>query len=145
MGTLHFALIYIGTGLSNASIMAIVDQLYVPFAALLAMLWLGERVGWLRWTGIAVAFAGMAVFSLEKNVALHWVGVLVLTGDGITMAIGSVLFRKLAGVSPWVMQSWMAAQAFPALLLASFAVRARPAGGAGRARRGRAGPHLSIR
>src|SRR5262245_9122898 len=34
-GAVHFALIYVGTGWSSASIMAVVDQLYVPFAALL--------------------------------------------------------------------------------------------------------------
>lgn len=119
-GALHFALIYAGTQLSNASIMAIVGQLYVPFAALMAVFWLGERVGWLRWAGIAVAFAGMAVFSAEGNVALHWVGLLVLTADALSMAIGTVMFRKLTGVSPWVMQAWMSAQAFPILLAASF-------------------------
>jgi len=119
MGTVHFGLIFIGTQLSSASIMAIVDQLYVPFACLLAMFWLGERISWLRWTGIAIAFAGMTIFSLEGNVSTHWVGVLVLTGDGIAMAVGTVLFRKLSGVSPWIMQAWMSAQAFPALLLAS--------------------------
>jgi O-acetylserine/cysteine efflux transporter len=120
-GSLHFALIYIGTQMSNASIMAIVGQLYVPFAALMAMLWLNERVGWLRWTGIGVAFIGMAIFSADGNVAVHWVGLILLVADAVAMAIGTVLFRRLAGVSPWTMQAWMSAQAFPILLLASLA------------------------
>src|SRR5689334_21095421 len=42
MGALHFALIFSGAKLSNASAMAIVNQLYVPIAALLAWFWLGE-------------------------------------------------------------------------------------------------------
>lgn len=117
-GALHFALIYTGTMLSSASIMAIVDQLYVPFAALLAMWWLHERVGWRRWAGIGVAFVGMAVFSAEGNVAPHWEGLLFLVADAVSMAAGSVLFRRLT-VSPWVMQAWMAGLAFPALMLGS--------------------------
>jgi O-acetylserine/cysteine efflux transporter len=120
-GALHFALIYFGTQLSNASIMAIVGQLYVPFAALMAMLWLTERVSWLRWAGIAVAFVGMAIFSADGNVAVHWLGLIILVADAVAMAVGTVMFRKLSGVSPWVMQAWMAAQAFPILLAASFA------------------------
>jgi O-acetylserine/cysteine efflux transporter len=120
-GALHFALIYIGTQMSSASIMAIVGQLYVPFAALLAIVWLNERVGWLRWTGIGIAFVGMAIFSADGNVAVHWDGLLILVADAMTMAVGTVLFRKLAGVSPWTMQAWMAAQAWPILLAASLA------------------------
>ncbi len=119
-GALHFALIYTGTMLSSASIMAIVDQLYVPFAALLAIWWLNERANWLRWTGIGIAFVGMAIFSAEGHVAPHWAGLIFLVLDAMSMAVGSVLFRKLSGVSPWVMQAWMAGQAFVVLTAGSF-------------------------
>src|SRR2546421_2098903 len=58
MGGLHFALIFTGAKLSDASTMAIVNQLYVPISVLLAMFWLGESVPFRRWLGIAIAFCG---------------------------------------------------------------------------------------
>src|SRR5579872_6585499 len=52
MGGLHFALIFSGAKYSDASTMAIVNQLYVPISVLLAMVWLKERVTLWRWLGI---------------------------------------------------------------------------------------------
>ena len=119
MGGLHFALIFSGAKYSDASTMAIVNQLYVPISVLLAMAWLGETVPLRRWLGIGVAFCGVLVFSLDASVASHWLGVLLLFLDAISMAIGTVLLRRLSGVSPFVMQAWMAALGIPFLFLTS--------------------------
>jgi O-acetylserine/cysteine efflux transporter len=118
-GAVHFALIFTGVKLSDASTMAIVNQLYVPISVILALFWLGETVPLQRWAGIALAFAGVVVFSLDAAVAAHWRGVLVLVVDGFAMGAGSVLLRKLSGVPAFVMQAWMAALGFPLLLLTS--------------------------
>jgi len=48
-------------------------------------------------------------------------GVLFLVLDAVSMAIGTVLLRRLSGVPPFVMQAWMAALGIPFLLLTSFA------------------------
>jgi O-acetylserine/cysteine efflux transporter len=119
MGGLHFALIFTGAKLSDASTMIIVNQLYVPISVLLAMAWLGETVPIRRWAGIAIAFCGVTVFSLDASVASHWLGVFVLFLDAISMAIGTVLLRRLVGVKPLVMQAWMAALGIPFLFLTS--------------------------
>ncbi|HEY4264288.1 MAG TPA: DMT family transporter [Micropepsaceae bacterium] len=119
MGGLHFALIFTGAKLSDASTMAIVNQLYVPISVLLAMAWLGEAVPQRRWLGIAIAFCGVVVFSLDASVASHLMGVFILFLDAISMAIGTVLLRRLSGVPPLVMQAWMAALGIPFLFLTS--------------------------
>jgi O-acetylserine/cysteine efflux transporter len=121
MGGLHFALIFTGVKLSDASTMAIVNQLYVPISVLLAMVWLDEHVPARRWLGIALAFCGVAVFSFEAAGTSHWLGVFVLFLDAISMAIGTVLLRRLSGVKAFVMQAWMAALGVPFLFLTSFA------------------------
>ena len=121
MGGLHFALIFTGAKLSDASTMAIVNQLYVPISVLLALVWLGEAVPLRRWLGIAVAFAGVVVFSTDASVSSHLAGVAFLVADAVSMAVGTVLLRKLAGVSPFVMQAWMAAMGVPFLFATSFA------------------------
>lgn len=120
MGPLHFALIFIGVQLSDASTMAIVNQLYVPISVLLAMVWLDESVPARRWLGIAVAFCGVAIFSFEAEGQTHWLGVFFLFLDAIAMGIGTVLLRRLTGIAPFVMQSWMAALGIPFLFLSSF-------------------------
>jgi O-acetylserine/cysteine efflux transporter len=119
MGALHFALIFTGVKYSDASTMAIVNQLYVPISVLLAMAWLGETVPLRRWLGILLAFCGVVVFSLDASVASHWFGVFILFLDAISMAIGTVLLRRLSGVTPFVMQAWMAALGIPFLFLTS--------------------------
>ena len=120
MGGLHFALIFTGAQLSDASTMAIVNQLYVPFAALIALFWLHEMVPWQRWLGIALAIAGVVVFSLDASVSAHALGVIFLVADALSMAIGTVLLRRLTGVGPFVMQAWMAVFGIPFLFLTSF-------------------------
>jgi O-acetylserine/cysteine efflux transporter len=119
MGGLHFALIFKGAQLSDASTMVIVNQLYVPFAALIAIFWLGEKIPWQRWLGILLALGGVTVFSLDATVTDHLPGVAFLVADGLAMAIGTVLLRRITGVAPFVMQAWMAALGIPFLLLIS--------------------------
>ena len=119
MGGLHFALIFSGAKYSDASTMAIVNQLYVPISVLLAMFWLGEHVALRRWAGIVLAFCGVLVFSMDASVASHLFGVFLLIVDAFSMAIGTVLLRKLTGVPPFVMQAWMAAIGIPFLFAAS--------------------------
>jgi O-acetylserine/cysteine efflux transporter len=119
MGGLHFALIFTGTKLSDASTMVIVNQLYVPMSVVLAMVWLGEEVPFRRWLGIALAFCGVVIFSLDASVESHWLGVVVLFLDAISMAIGTVLLRRLSGVPPFTMQAWMAVLGIPFLFLTS--------------------------
>ena len=119
MGGLHFALIFSGVKYSDASTMAIVNQLYVPISVLLAMVWLGESVPIRRWTGIALAFCGVVVFSLDAGHRTHVLGLTLLILDAVAMAIGTVLLRKLSGVSPFTMQCWMALIGLPFLGITS--------------------------
>lgn len=120
MGGLHFALIFSGAKYSDASTMAIVNQLYVPISVLLAMAWLGERVALRRWLGIFLAFCGVVIFSLDASGSSHLFGVFLLIIDAFSMALGTVLLRRLSGVPPLVMQAWMAAVGIPFLFAASF-------------------------
>jgi O-acetylserine/cysteine efflux transporter len=120
IGGLHFALIFSGVKYSDASTMAIVNQLYVPISVLLAMFWLGERVALRRWLGIALAFCGVIIFSLDASVSSHLFGVFLLIVDAFSMALGTVFLRRLTGISPFVMQAWMAVIGIPFLFATSF-------------------------
>ena len=77
---------------------AIVNQLYVPISVVLAMFWLGEHVALRRWAGILLAFCGVILFSMDASVSSHLFGVFLLMIDAVSMAIGTVLLRKVSGV-----------------------------------------------
>jgi O-acetylserine/cysteine efflux transporter len=119
MGALHFGLIFTGSHYSNASTVAIVNQLNVPFGSLLAMVFLSEQIGWRRWSGIAISFAGVVVFSFDANVKTHEFGIFLLVMDALAMGIGSVLLRRLSGIKPLVMLSWMSLVGTPLLWAAT--------------------------
>ncbi len=120
LGALHFGLLFTGAKLSSATAMAIINQLWIPIATLMAFFWLGERVPLSRWIGIAIAFGGVLVFSLDGTAATHWSGIVILVIDAGSMALGTVLLRRLTPIPPLVMQAWMAAIGFPLLAFASF-------------------------
>ena len=122
MGALHFALIFTGVKFATASAMAIINQLYVPFAVVIALFWLGEDVPLRRWLGITLAFSGVLLFSLDGDARVQRLGILLLVLDAISMALGTVLLRRLYGISPFTMQAWMAVVGFPLLACASLLI-----------------------
>ncbi len=67
----------------------------------LAALWLGESVGWRRWTGVGIGFLGVTVAlrppALTGGAPPHWAMVLPL-GTAALFAVYQILTRKLAAV-----------------------------------------------
>ncbi len=53
------AWVYIGARTTGATNIALIYALSPVFIALVSSLWLRERLGWLQWLGIALAFAGL--------------------------------------------------------------------------------------
>ena len=116
-GGLHFALVFTGFDLATSiSAMAVVAQLALPFATLIAVFFFGERIRWRRSLGIALAFAGVVVISFDPTV-FEQVEAVVLVGLGaLCMAIAQNLMRLTKGVSPMNMQAWIAVFSAPLLL-----------------------------
>ncbi|MFC3227093.1 DMT family transporter [Marinibaculum pumilum] len=116
-GGLHFALVFTGFDLATSiSAMAVVAQLALPFATLIAVFFFGERIRWRRSLGIALAFAGVVVISFDPTV-FEQVEAVVLVGLGaLCMAIAQNLMRLTKGVSPMNMQAWIAVFSAPVLL-----------------------------
>jgi O-acetylserine/cysteine efflux transporter len=122
-GSLHFGLVFLGLTVADASVAAVVAQLNVPFATLLSILWLGEQVGWRRWTGIAVAFSGVVLIGLDPHVVPDLWGVLLIALAGLCIAVAMILMRRLSGgIRPFELQAWIALLSWPPLLLMSLAL-----------------------
>jgi O-acetylserine/cysteine efflux transporter len=108
-GVLHFGTSFLALKLAgNLSSPAIVTQVYVPMAVLLAWWFLGERFGWRTGLGIGISFAGVLVLGFDPMVFERPASLFVMMGSSLMVAIGTVLMRKLKGISMVDQQGWTA-------------------------------------
>ncbi|MHB1219485.1 MAG: DMT family transporter [Alphaproteobacteria bacterium] len=119
--TIQYSLTYTGLDGMDASTAGIVIQLEVPLAALIAAVFLKERLGWRRALGMAMAFGGVAIMCGEPTVQENMLPVFLVMGGALTWAIGQVMVRALGQVGGFTLIAWVAALAAPQLFLSSAA------------------------
>lgn len=107
LGALNYAFLFNGVANATASASAIAIELYVPFATILSIVFLKEKVGWRRILGIALAFAGVAVIALGKGEARVGFGVGLVALAGLTEAVGAILVKR-ASMKPQELLAWFA-------------------------------------
>jgi uncharacterized membrane protein len=116
-GGLQFAIMYSGVALSgNMSSVALASQLGVPFATLLSVALLGERIHWRRWLGIAMSFAGVAIIGFSPEVFHSWPGLLLIVVSAFIGAVGLIAVKRVREVEPLELQAWLAWGSVPILL-----------------------------
>ncbi|NTJ11679.1 DMT family transporter [Rhizobium lusitanum] len=119
MGAGHFGLLLSGYGLISASLAAILLQTGVPMTAILSALILRERIGWRRVLGIAVALTGVVVVLWRPGEMSAGLGSGLVLAAAASLALGSVLLKRLRGITPLRMQAWTATTSILPLLLGS--------------------------
>jgi drug/metabolite transporter (DMT)-like permease len=75
------------------------------YVTLLAVLFLGERVGWRRWSAIAVGFVGVAIALNPTSAALSWPALVALAGS-MLFACLMVITRALRGTPNLTLVAW---------------------------------------
>ncbi|MBI1365643.1 MAG: EamA family transporter [Alphaproteobacteria bacterium] len=110
---LNYALLFTGLKYAPASASAVALELYTPFATLLSVVLLGEKVGWRRMLGVALAFSGVAVIALGRKGAGAGgvpasLGVGLVACAALTEALGAILVVKTKGLKPHQLLSWYA-------------------------------------
>lgn len=125
-GAINYAFLFSGLQLATASASAIAVELYTPFATILSVVFLGERVGWRRISGIAIAFAGVALIALARDSGAAGgrvgLGVGLVVAGTFSEAIGSILVKRARGFKPWELLAWFAVVGAGVLSLASWAL-----------------------
>jgi len=117
MGSLHFAAIFSGLALAeDVTAVAVATQLGVPFATVLSVLLLGEKVGWRRATGIVMAFGGVVLVSFDPAVLSYLDGLGLVTLGALFGAIGVIGMKRLRGVGSFEMLAWISVLSSPVLL-----------------------------
>lgn len=124
-GAINYAFLFNGMKHATASAAAIAIELYVPFATIMSVVFLGERVGWRRTLGIALAFAGVSIVALSRESgapAAIGIGVLLVAGSAFTEAFGAILVKRIKGFRPHELLAWFglvgALSLWPAALFA---------------------------
>jgi O-acetylserine/cysteine efflux transporter len=116
-GGLQFALMYSGVALSgNMSSVAIAAQLGVPFATLLSIGFLGERIHWRRWLGIGMSFIGVGLIGFSPEVFHSWAGLLLIVLAAFIGAVGLIAIKRVHELEPLELQAWLAWGSVPLLL-----------------------------
>lgn len=119
LGLVHFSAQFTGLRYVDTSTAAIAQQVQVPFAALLAAWQFGDRPGWRRIAGMALAFAGIVVIAGEPRVFASPFGLLLVLFAALMWAVASVQMKALSAAPVVALNGWMALFATPQLLLAS--------------------------
>ncbi|MEE4349938.1 MAG: DMT family transporter [Pacificimonas sp.] len=104
----------------NVAALAIAGQVGAPFSLLLAVIFLGERIRWVRTAGIALAFGGICVMGFDPAIWVERLGVFLTLVASLFWAIGSLLFRQLQGVHVMNIHGWLALISVPVLGACAF-------------------------
>ena len=127
MGAIHFALLFIALGRStDVSSIALLMQVYIPITTLMAVLFLGERIGWRTSAGITIAFGGVLVMGFDPLVLaqLDVLGLVLLSA--LSLATGTMLMRRLQGIRTLNFQAWNALLSLPLLIGLSWTLGQQP-------------------
>lgn len=115
----QYSLTFTGLKGLDASVTALVVQLEVPFLVLIGALFLGERPGWRKWVGIALAFVGIWQISGEPRIAEAWGSVVMVIAGAFFWAVGQAMIRRLPAIDGLTVTAWIAVLAAPQLLISS--------------------------
>jgi O-acetylserine/cysteine efflux transporter len=109
------------TGLkgTDAAVAAIATQTQVPFAALIAAVFLKDRIGWRRAAGMALAFVGIVVMAGEPRHAGNLLPIFMVIGASFMWAVANIQIKQLGPIDDFALNAYLGLFAAPQLFLAS--------------------------
>lgn len=118
MSTMHFSLLFVALskGLDIASCV-LGGQLGVPFACILGAIFLNDRIGIFRISGIVISFLGIGVVSGAPSIMSHLFAFSLVITSSFCWGVANVLVKRLEGLSPMTLLAYMAVEIIPCLLV----------------------------
>jgi O-acetylserine/cysteine efflux transporter len=120
IGVFHFAPNFTGLKFVDSGVGAILNQLSVPFSAILAAIFFKDRIGWRRALGMALAFVGVAVLVGEPKRPTNLLGAFLMISASLAWAFSLIQTKMLKDVHPLSLVGWMCLMAAPQLAVLSF-------------------------
>lgn len=119
LGCVHFSLMFTGLRDLDAAAAAIAIQIQVPFAALIAAIFLDDKLGWRRTLGMALAFAGVVVMAGEPRVSGSLWPLFLVISASFMWAVSNVQIKLLGPVDGFSLNAYLGLFAAPQLFIAS--------------------------
>lgn len=120
IGSLNFALLFIGLQNAEASAVAVTGQLGVPISTLMSMAFLGETIGWRRGLGIMLSFAGVVLIAFDPGSFQISTGLLFVVCSAFIGSYGGILMKKMPPLTGLQVQAWVGLFSFAPLFAVSF-------------------------
>ncbi|MDG1416890.1 MAG: EamA family transporter [Maricaulis sp.] len=116
MGSLQYSLIFIGLQTATPSGMAIALQTGVPFATILSIFMLREKVGAIRIGGIVVALTGTTIVVANPQTFELSLGLLIGIAAAFVGALGMILVKRMP-LDSMRLQAWIGLFSWPPMLI----------------------------
>ncbi|OAN54083.1 multidrug DMT transporter permease [Paramagnetospirillum marisnigri] len=118
LGIGHFGLLFAAIDGMDSASAGIAVQLSTPFSAVVAWIAYREVLGWARFVGMAVAFAGVVVLAGEPHVT-SLLPIMLMSASTLAWAVSNVMIKGVGPVDPLAINGWVALFSFPMLLAIS--------------------------
>ncbi|WP_421787572.1 DMT family transporter [Hyphobacterium sp.] len=115
MGAAQYAFIFIGLQTATPSAMALVLQSGVPMVTILSVVWLKERIGWVRGGATVLAILGVVLVVANPAEMTLSVGLLYGLAAAFVASVAMILIRRI-DMKPMRLQAWIGVLSAPALL-----------------------------
>lgn len=109
LGACHYSIMFLAMYMTeNISAVAVAAQLVVPFSTILAIMFLGERIGITRTVAIALSFLGVVVLAFEPFGPEHTISLGLAVLAALALSVSAILMRSLKDVAVFNLQAWIA-------------------------------------
>ncbi|KAF0182168.1 MAG: hypothetical protein FD160_1388 [Caulobacteraceae bacterium] len=119
IGAFNFLFLFLALKLGTASSVALAGQVGLPFTTILSMMFLGERIGWRRGVGMALAFAGVVIIAFRPDSLGFSAGVILAIAAAFVGSVGGVVMKRMEPIPILTLQAWVAMVSWPVMLVAS--------------------------
>ena len=112
VGPVHLGFLYTGLQTASASGSSIVAQMLIPFATILSVIFLREKIGWIKGLAITGAFIGTIIMIYEPGALNFDVGLIYIVFAYFALAVSSILMKKVGDVDWRQYVVWVAVMVF---------------------------------
>lgn len=120
VGPVHLGFLYTGLQTASATGSSIVAQFLIPMSTILSIIFLKEKIGWVRGSAIFGAFIGVIIMVYDPASFKIEIGLVYILGAYLALAIASIIMKFVGDISWQQYVVWMAVVVLVTMSLASF-------------------------
>lgn len=119
--SLHFSLMYLALSYHiEVASCAVIGQMGVPFACILGAIFLRDRIGIWRISGIVIAFVGIGIVAGTPNLLSDMTPFYIMIASTFCWGCANVFIKRTHGINNMALLAWVSLFTVPILLCLSF-------------------------